>query len=212
MKRLFLTSSVDVVASDIAKHVPVEKLKLVFITTPAEAEEGEKQWLADDRSALVKAGFTVSDYTITGKTREKIKNDLVCYDVVCVSGGNTFYALEKIQQSGCAEIIRDCVEHGTIYIGSSAGSVLVGPDIYPTYYLDAVEKAPNLKGYSGLGLTDVVVFPHWGSDHFKELYLNKRLEHAYTPKHKIILLTDNQYLNVTDDTYHVVDVTASRNF
>lgn len=212
MKRLFLASSVDVVASDIAAHLQKTGLKLVFITTPAEGEEGEKQWLADDRSALVRAGFGVCDYTVTGKTREMVENDLAGFDVICVSGGNTFYALEKIQQSGCTEVIHDCVEYGTIYIGSSAGSVLAGPDIYPTYYLDAIEKAPNLKGYSGLGLTDVVVFPHWGSDHFKELYLNKRLEHAYTPKHKIILLTDNQYLNVTDETYRVIDITASHNF
>lgn len=206
MKKLFLASSIDVTASDIAKHLLVKGLKLIFINTPAEGENGDKQWLENDRTALVKAGFMVSDYTITGKTREQIKNHFARFDIIFVSGGNTFYVLEKIQQSDCAEIIRDYVEQGKIYVGSSAGSILAGPDIYPSYYLDAVKKAPNLKGYGGLNLTDVVVLPHWGSDYFKELYLNKRLEHAYTSKHKIILLTDSQYLKVENNRYEIIDV------
>lgn len=206
MKKLFLASSIDVTASHIAKCFPVKGLNLVCINTPAEGEDGDKKWLENDRIALVKAGFVVSDYTITGKTREQIKNYFASFDVIFISGGNTFYALEKIQQSDCAEIIRDYVEQGKIYIGSSAGSILAGPDIYPSYYLDAVEKAPNLKGYSGLGLTNVVVLPHWGSDDFKELYLNKRLEHAYTPNHKIILLTDSQYVSVENNRYEIIDV------
>ena len=206
MKKLFLASSVDVVAPDIAKHLPAKGLKLVFINTPAEGEDGDKQWLENDRAALVKEGFVVSDYTVTGKTSTEIKDHLAEFDVIFISGGNTFYALEKIQQSGCAEIIHDYVEQGKIYIGSSAGSVLAGPDIYPSYYVDAIEKAPNLKGYRGLDLIDVVVLPHWGNDYFKELYLNKRLEHVYTPDHKIILLTDNQYLSVENDKYEIIDV------
>lgn len=206
IKKLFLASSANLVISDIAKHLPSKGLKLIFINTPAEGEDGDKKWLEDDRSALVKAGFVVSEYTITGKTKEEIKNHLGAFDIIFVSGGNTFYALEKIQQSGCAEVIRDYVEQGKIYIGSSAGSILAGPDIYPAYYTDAIEKAPNLKGYTGLGLIDVVVLPHWGNDYFKELYPNKRLEHAYTPNHKIILLTDNQYLSVANDKYEIIDV------
>lgn len=207
MNKLFLASSVSVVAPDIAKHLSVKGLRLVFINTPAEGEDGDKQWLENDRTALAKEGFKISDYTITGKTREEIKNHLADFDVIFVSGGNTFYALEKIQESGCAEVIREyIIGQDKIYIGSSAGSVLAGPDIYPAYYTDAAEKAPNLKGYRGLGLTDVVVLPHWGNDHFKGLYLNKRLEHAYTQNNKIVLLTDNQYLHIEGDRYKIVDV------
>lgn len=138
MKKLFLASNAGAVASDIARHLQATRLKLLFITTPAGGEDGDKKWLEDDRSALVKAGFVVSDYTITGKTSREVKRDLADFDAIFVSGGNTFYALEKIQHSGCAKIIREYVDRGKIYIGSSAGSVLAGPDIYPTYYLDAI--------------------------------------------------------------------------
>lgn len=67
MPHLFLTSSVHAVAHDLAKRVDLSKgNKLVFITTPAEPEEGDMSWLDDDRNALISSGFKVDDYTITG--------------------------------------------------------------------------------------------------------------------------------------------------
>lgn len=208
MKRLFLTSSVNFVAGDIVKKLgsEVRGKNLVFINTAAEPEEGDKQWLIDDRQSLVDAGFKVTDYTFTDKSKEQVRQDLQKFDVIFVSGGNTFYLLEKIQQSGAAEIIRNFVDNGKVYIGSSAGTVIAGPDIYPSYNLDDASKAAGIKGYEGLGLTDIVVLPHWGSEYFRELYLNKRLEHAYTVKHKIILLTDYQYVEVKDDWCRIGEV------
>lgn len=206
MKKLFLTSTASSVVSDIVKYLPRRRLSLVFIKTAAEVEKGDLWWLKKDRKSLVDVGFTVTDYTITGKTRQVIQQDLKKYDILFFSGGNTFYLLEKIQHSGCASVIKDFVESGKIFIGSSAGSIIAGPDTYPLYRLDNVKKATHLKGYEGLSLVDFVVFPHWGTDDFKELYLNRRLAHAYTTKHKIILLTDNQYIRVEGDMYKIVDV------
>jgi hypothetical protein len=62
MKTLFLTSNVNFVAHDIAKKIDLNKYKrLAFIDTASEGEGGDKQWLLDDRDALVKAGFDVFD-------------------------------------------------------------------------------------------------------------------------------------------------------
>lgn len=209
MKRLFLTSSVAYVAHDIAKRINKEGLKLAFILTPTEVEEGDLQWLKKDRKALIDVGFKLTDYTFTGKTKDEVKNFLKDFDGIYMSGGNTFWFLEKIQQSKSADVIRDFINSGKLYISTSAGSIIAGPDIYPTYRITKAEKAKNLKGYDGLGLVDFVVFPHWGNElsYFKDNYLNHRLEHAYNKDHKIILLTDNQYIIVEDDWYKIIDVT-----
>lgn len=208
MQRLFLTSSGSTVTQDIAKTIgkKARGMRLAFIDTAAEAETGGKQWLRDDRVALVRAGFDMFDYTLTGKTAHQLEKDLSSIDGVFLEGGNQFYLLQRIQQSGFAPFIRTCVKRGVIYIGSSAGSQVAGPDLYPTYRPDHVKKAPLLKGYEGLGFVDFVVFPHWGSDHFRKLYLKQRLAHAYTTKHKIILLTDNQYIRVEGDMYRIEEV------
>lgn len=208
MQRLFLTSSAGEVIDDIAKHIGSRAcgMRLAFIDTAAEVETGGKQWLRDDRSALVGAGFDVFDYTLTGKTGRELRHDLSGIDVVLLEGGNQFYLLQQIQQSGFASVVRALIGKGVIYIGSSAGSQVAGPDLYPTYRPDHVKKAPLLDGYKGLGLVDFIVFPHWGSDDLKELYLTFRMAHSYTTEHKIILLTDNQYIRVEGDMYRIEEV------
>ncbi len=206
MKNLFLTSSVNFVAHDIAKKIEGHGKKLVFIDTAAEVEDGDLQWLKDDRNALVKAGFTVTDYTLTKKTKSEVKKTLAAADILYFSGGNAFWLLEQIQQSESAGVITDFVEQGKIYIGTSSGSIVAGPDIYPALRIVPRKKAKFLRGYEGLGLVDFVTLPHWGDRDFKDLYMNFCLEHAYTTKHKLILLTDNQYVWVKDEWYRIVDV------
>lgn len=206
MKKLFLTSSVYYVAPQIAKEIGKRGLKLLFITTAVEVEEGDLQWFRNDRKSLVNAGFKVTDYTIADKSLRDIEKNIKKNDIIYVSGGNVFYLLQKIQQTGCADIIKKYVEQGKIYIGTSAGSIVAGPDIYPARRLGKVEKAQNLKGYKGLGLVDFVVLPHWGSEDHRKIYFDERLEHAYTKYNKIILLTDYQYIEVEDDMYKIIDV------
>ncbi len=207
MKRLFLTSSVSYVARDIAKKINgLKGMKLVFINTPAELEKEDLSWQDNDRNSLVDIGFDVFDYTITGKSKEQIKKDLANSDVIYISGGNQFYLLQRIQESGCAQVIKDYVNGGKIYIGTSAGSMIAGPNQYVGYRPDLMEGVKKLKGYQGLGLVDFIIFPHWGSEDFKEKYLGFRMKHSYTEKDKIILLTNYQYVKVEEDIYKIIDV------
>ncbi|MCX6794733.1 MAG: Type 1 glutamine amidotransferase-like domain-containing protein [Candidatus Falkowbacteria bacterium] len=204
--KIFLTSSVNLVAKDIAQKIGGAKnKKLLYIYTACEKKLGEP-WQIADRNALVEAGFKVIDYTITGKTKEAIKKDIQKIDVIYFSGGNTFYLLQQIQLTKSAPIFREVVKNGKIYIGTSAGSIVAGPDIYPTYKLDNAKQAPKLKGYKGLGLVDFVVLPHWGSQHFKKRYLKQRLAHNYNTKHKLVILNDYQYLQIEDGWYRMVEI------
>lgn len=208
MKSIFLSSSVSFVAQDIANHLPkpAKGSKLLFIATPVEVEEGDLQWFKDDRNALVNCGFDVIDYTFTGKTANEINTQLDAIDVLYISGGNQFYLLKKIQETGCAQGIRDFVSSGKSYIGCSAGSIVAGPDIRITKRIDEAVFAQNLTSFDGLSLVDFIIFPHWGSDYFKHVYMQYRLNLAYGTKYKIILLTDNQYVWIKDDWYKIVDV------
>jgi len=208
MENIFLTSTVSLSAKDIVKRFGI-KGKLVFITTASEpkAEKSDLTWQKEDWNALEDAGFEIFGYTITGKNKEQIKKDLRDVDVIYVSGGSSFYLLKKMKESGFDKLINDFMEKGKIYIGTSAGSIVAGADIYPTYHLDYIEEVKNLKDCRGLNLVDFTVFPHWGSEHFRDRYLNQKLEHAYKLGYKIILLNDNQYIAVGGNKYRIIDVT-----
>lgn len=206
MKRLFLASSVFRIVESMERRIKPKGLKLLFITTASEVEEGDLWWLRKDREALIDIGFKITDYTLTNKSAIDIKRAIENSDAIFFSGGNSFYLLGKIIESKSGNIIKKFVEQGKIYIGSSAGSIIAGPNIFPIRDLDNINKAPKLKNYESLNLVDFIIFPHWGSEKFKERYLGQRMENSYNADNKIILLTDNQYVDVENDKYEIVDI------
>lgn len=208
MSTLFLTSNFCTVAPKIATLIEssTKPAKALFITTAAEAEEGDKKWLNDDRTALMSLGFEVIDYTITGKTSTDFIVDFTDIKVVLVSGGNVFYLLEKAQLSGFIPFILKFVSlPGNIYIGSSAGAVITGPDIAPFSILDQPSAAPNLRTTTGFCFTDLLLFVHWGSDSFKNSYL-QAVSTLYQVSRKSILLTNHQFLYVKDGASSIQEI------
>lgn len=205
--QLFLTSSVNFVAGDIAKRIETKGKKLVFIYTAAEVEKGglNADWCQEDRQALVEIGFEVTDYTISNKQKLDLENDLRDFEVIFVSGGNTFYLLQQARKSGFVEVVKDLVNQGKIYIGSSAGSCIAGPNIYPTRSLDNPSKAPELHEYTGFNLVNFLVLPHWGSLIFKDEY-TQSTELIYAEDQiPMVILTDQQYVWVKDGKFEIVE-------
>lgn len=192
---------------DLLKHFDkqVKGLKVAFINTASESEKGDLSWLHADRDTLLKHGFEVFDYTITGKTYEEVKNDLSVIDVLFVAGGNTFYLLEQANKCDFKKIIQNLLSKGVIYIGSSAGSLLACPNIEPIKFLDDPNKAEELKSFDALNLVDFIIFPHWGHERFKERQL-KSVESVYSENFKVILLRDNQYIFVEDNSYKIIEI------
>jgi len=207
MRKLFLTSSVHLVAKDIAGRVDLSvKKKLVFIVTPAENKSGDMSWLKRDMQSLVDAVFEVVEYTITGKDKVSISNDLKDFDYIYMSGGDSFYLLEHSQKSGFVDLVRDWVnKEGKVYIGTSAGSIISG-DKVPDYLVDDVSEY-DISGTEGYGFVNFIMMPHWGSEQFKSKYMEKRMALAYKEVHPpYILLTDSQYVYIEDDMMKIVDV------
>jgi dipeptidase E len=208
MSHIFLTSTLDTVTGHLANNLPFSPAgkKLAFINTAAEVETGSLSWLKVDRQALVDVGFEVTDYTITRKTLQDLESDLSSYDVLCVSGGNTFFLLEQILKSEFDKFLTKQLSKGVVYIGVSAGSVAAGADINLLAAIDDPKKAPGLEGTKGMGLVDLTIFPHWGSSTFRKDYLEKTMESAYITGQKIVLLTNDQYIRTVNGGYKIIDI------
>lgn len=205
--QLFLTSSIHAVGHDIAKKTDLSKgNKLVFVDTASEAkgEREDLEWQIIDRQVLVDAGFDVSDYTITGKSKSQLEVDLEPFDYIYLSGGSTFYLLEQSQKSGFVSVIRELIlEKGKIYIGTSAGSIIAGPKLLDYHGAEGV----TLEDRNTYGLVNFTIVPHWGSEGFKEKYLGGRIKIVYKEDQvPLLLLTDSQYVHVQDGRMEIVDV------
>jgi len=206
MPQLFLTSSSDYVMDDIIKKLPKSPTdyNVAFINTAAEVEEGDHWWVRAEKDKLISVGFKIDEFSITGMTKEDIEAKLADKQVIYFCGGNTFYLLDQVIKSNCGEIIKRKVNEGVIYIGSSAGSMIAGLRIDLVSEIDDRSKAPDLKS-TGLGIVDIAILPHWGSDTFREGYLSD-IESMYTEGVKILPLTNFQYLWVKDGKMEIVQV------
>lgn len=206
MKQLFLTSSSEVVMDDIVKKLvksPTE-LKLALINTAAEVEKGDHWWLRAEKKKLIEVGFEIDEFSITGMKSEEIEKRLLNKQVIYVCGGNTFYLLDQMIKTSFDRIVKRKIEEGVIYMGSSAGSMVVGVRIDLVSTIDDRSKAPDLKS-DGLGIIDLAILPHWGTKDFLEEY-KSGFETMYTKNLKIVPLSDGQYIWVNDNVVELVQV------
>ncbi len=207
MKQLFLTSSSDIVMSDIVKRLDKdpETYKIAFIDTASEVEDGDHWWVRAERAELVKSGFIdIEDFSITGMNKEQVEDKLKDRDIIYFCGGNTFYLLDQVIKSGTDKIIKRKLNEGCIYIGSSAGSMVTGIRIDLVCSIDDKSKAPYLKS-DGLGIIDAAILPHWGSDYFKDEY-KSGFSNMYSRGCKIMPITDDQYIWVKDNIAQLIQV------
>ena len=206
MKQLFLTSSSEIVMDDIVTKLPKspKELNLAFINTAAEAVEEDHWWLKAEKEKLEEVGFTVDEFSITDLSKATIEARLKDKQIIYFCGGNTFYLLDQVIKTGCDQIIREKMDQGIIYIGSSAGSMIVGTRIDLVSEIDDRSKAPDLKS-TGLEIVDLSILPHWGSDIFRKEYLS-RFESMYTEGVKIVPLTNQQYIWVNGDVTQLIQV------
>ncbi|MBM2820750.1 MAG: putative peptidase, dipeptidase [Candidatus Berkelbacteria bacterium] len=76
-----------------------------------------------------------------------------------------------------------------IYIGSSAGSIIVGPNLEPIRDFDDPSKA-DLENYEGFGLVDFVIMPHWGRE--KYIIRQEKALKEFGSKYKLKTITDEE--------------------
>lgn len=202
MKKLFLTS-VGLAALPKFLGKSIKGLKVVFITTAANTYPADhRTWLDYDRKYYKEAGANLVELDINGKSREELGKICKNADIIHIAGGNTFYLLEKINESGFDEIIKRRVEEGVMYVGSSAGACLAGPDIEPIRLADDPKEAPNLKSTKGLGLVGFVVVPHFDVEKYQK-EIGEIME-LYDDKFKLIPLNNNQAILVEGNEYKIV--------
>ena len=145
-------------------------------------------------------GFKLTEVGLKDKKKDDLLGMLQKVDIIYVAGGNTFYLLEKVRESGFDQVLPILLDRGIIYAGESAGAVLACPTIEPIKFMDEPSKAPNLKSFEGLGLVDFVVLPHYGAEFSEAVFEQLKAEYG-NKGFKLIPLTNDQSIIVENDSY-----------
>ncbi len=190
---VILTSSFNTVVQALREKALLPKTASVAFIPTAGDPYPERPWIDADRKALVELGYSVTDIDLKGVTTESLKNELSSHDIIFVAGGNTTYLVQQSHTSGFADLIRDFLKQGKLYVGSSAGSILAGPTVEPFITEDLSELPKNfvLTKPTCLHLVDYVVLPHDQVEQFAAEH-NKIIA-GYSDRFTFVRLTDQEY-------------------
>jgi dipeptidase E len=78
-------------------------------------------------------------------------------DAVIVPGGNTYALLKRLYQSGLFDALRESIQNGLPYVGSSAGANIAGPNILTTNDWNVIGS----NYFDSLGLVPFNINPHY---------------------------------------------------
>ena len=169
-RKLFLASSFKDVAKLFADFAGgnLKGKRVTFIPT-ASISEAVKFFVGSGRKALEKIGLTVDELELTQASEPEIRDKLERNDYIYITGGNTFFLLQELRRTGADKIIVEQIEQGKLYIGESAGSIIVSPNIEYVKEMDDCSKAPELSDFSALRVVDFYPLPHYTNFPFKKV-------------------------------------------
>ena len=166
----------------------ISKIKLLFITIAVDGEKDtDRTWLEEEYATILDLGIKGENIT-EYQYEENI--DFSNYDIIYMIGGNTFYLLKELREKKLAEKIIQAINDGVIYIGSSAGSIILGKTIETALPYD--ENWVGLEDFTGLNIVDGIIIPHANR---KQDFI-KEAKKKYSDE--IIELYDNYGCVITD--------------
>ena len=200
--KLFLTSAglPPETTEEFLKLLPQkpEETKICFIATASHPEEN-KCYVERDRERLWELGFKIIELDLKKENKNSLGDRLKDFDVLFVEGGNTFYLLKYIRESGFDEALKLFLKRGGIYLGVSAGTMVTGLNIESANWKYADKNIVNLKDLTGLKLV-----PYVFSVHIDESNLDIIKNIANKIDYPVIALTDKQALLIDNGIKKIV--------
>lgn len=203
MKKMLLVSMFQNVANILKRVEPNLKNRTVTYIPTASIVEKLGFFTKIGKWKLKRMGLIVDELEISTLPYETIKSKLEENDFIYVAGGNTFFLLQELKRTGADKVLIQEINKGKLYIGESAGAIVVAPDIGYSAEMDNVEKASELKDYSGLNLIDFYVVPH-----YKNWEMGKAAEKiisTYSTSIHLKVIRDNQAILIENGNVEILD-------
>ncbi len=128
-----------------------------IITTASREHKEQSKHAVATREALHGLGFGRVDFVdVEFENPEILKR----HHVVYIVGGHPFYLMHHLRRSGADAILRNISEAGeTLIIGSSAGAVVLGPNLRIVEAFDP-DLAIGYEDFTGVGIVPFTILPH----------------------------------------------------
>lgn len=202
MRKLLLSSNGSYVIEKGLKLLfdDISKIKMAYIITAGNGSN-DKTYLETHKEMMKKEGYDFEVLDIEGKTENELRELLKNKNVIYVEGGNTFYLLKAVRESGFDKVIKELIEKDVAYIGSSAGSYVT----CPTIEMSTWKKPGEEKERFGVtDLTAMNLVPFLVKAHYVPEQTELLKEKIYQSQYQTRVLKDGQAILVEDENYRLV--------
>lgn len=171
MKTLILASSGQfIIDNNIDKYLPkkLADCKIAYIIT-ASKKVSDSSYINEQRQKMKELNFNYTEIDIDDKNEKELKKILKSYEIIFMEGGNTFYLLKSIRESGFENVINDLLNKGAVYIGSSAGSYVACPSIIMATFSERPKDRCGVTDFTALNLVPFLISAHYTPDKLPNL-------------------------------------------
>ena len=142
---------------------PTQHVRVGFITTAKNNREvSPAEALINQIAQLDKWGLR--SYTLIDPSNDSNWEQIIEeVDLVVIAGGNTFHLLNESRTNGFFDWLKANVDK-KVYMGTSAGSILLTPYIGVAPLDNGDENTPGISDLRGVSLVDFEVSPHTPED------------------------------------------------
>ncbi|MDQ5972125.1 MAG: dipeptidase [Patescibacteria group bacterium] len=142
---------------------PKEEIAVAVINEAFAPEENDKRWVLHNLNCVADnfpGSFDIVD--LLALSIDEVEARLEKCDVIFVVGGNTDYLMHIYKKTGFDKLLLKLLET-KVYVGSSAGSIVMGKRPSSDEYLEAFGKEKDFGTTSYMGLVDLAIRPHMDS-------------------------------------------------
>ncbi|WP_456045466.1 Type 1 glutamine amidotransferase-like domain-containing protein [Veillonella sp.] len=176
--------------------------KILFIPTAGNVEP-YTGYIDEGIEMLRSLGYELEIIDISKFDEDYLKDQFSKTKCICISGGNTFYLLQELKKKNLVDLLIKRIKEGLLYIGESAGAIIMSKSIEYNQIMDDKNIAIELDDYTGLNVFDHYVLPHLGEYPFEET-AQKTLD-TYQDKIPLVPINNNQAILVDNNGYTVLN-------
>jgi dipeptidase E len=171
----------------------------VFILSVDTTSETHITHLKIAKEWYQKIGFKEENITILNLYTDTIPS-FSNLDVLHIWGGNNYEYLKVIREKRLESRIREFIDHDGVYVGSSAGSNIMCPDVDVNLFNDPNDV--GLDDVTGFGYIDFYLIVHWGTSNGEKR--TSQINYGWKMGKRFIPLTDHQAILVRNKGFKII--------
>lgn len=171
-----------------------DNIRVAIITTASEEWKDRNKHAVFTRELLTNDGFSDVRYLdVEHEDPEALRS----FDAVFINGGNPFYLLHHLRDSGAASILTDLARAGRPIAAGSGGAMVLGTDLAVAKRFTPEMNAIGIEDDSALALVPFTLHPHHGRRPADERRVREFVE-VYPGR--VVHIRDDEAVVVRDGT------------